>query len=64
MELTETDIKKTSFDDGYHFGKQEMLYFLLNNAKYREVKEGHFCITLDTLQNILKEETDKYGKSK
>jgi len=61
MELTEQNIAVNEFDKGYHFGKQELLYFLLNNAKYRVIKEGDFCITLDTIQNLLREETDKNG---
>jgi len=61
MELTENAIRITEFDKGYNYGKQEMLYFLLNNARYRVIKEGDFVITLDTIQEILKEETDKNG---
>lgn len=68
MRLTETQqeesIRMTEFDKGYHFGRQELFYFLLNNAKYREIKEGEFVITLETLQKLLKEETDKNGTIK
>ena len=61
MELTEQAIITNEFDKGYQYGKQEMLYFLLHNSKFMVIKEGDFCITLDTLQKILKEETDKNG---
>jgi hypothetical protein len=53
----------SEFEKGYHFGKQETLNFLLNNATYRELKDGDFCITLDTITKLLKEEEDKNGKS-
>ena len=64
MELTKQADRVNEFDKGYHFGRQELFYFLLNNAKYRVIKEGEFVITLDTLQNLLKEETDKNGTIK
>jgi hypothetical protein len=53
----------SEFDKGYHFGRQSTLQFLLSNAKYRELKDGDFCITLDTIKNLLKEDEDKNGKS-
>ncbi len=52
------------FDKGYQFGRQEILHSLLNNGKYRAIKEGEFCITFDTLQSILKEEEGRYGQLK
>jgi hypothetical protein len=64
MELTENAMRLNEFDKGYHFGRQELFYFLLNNAKYRVLKEGEFVITLDTIQKLLKEETDKNGSIK
>jgi hypothetical protein len=64
MELTEQAIITNEFDKGYHFGRQELLYFLLSNAKYRELKDDEFCITLDTLMRLQKEEIDKNGNIK
>ena len=61
MELTENTIRMTEFDQGYNFGKQEILYTLIHNSKYVEIRDGDFCITVDTLKKIQKEETDKNG---
>ena len=61
MELTEHAMLTNEFDKGYQFGKQEMLYFLINSSKYIEFKDGDFIITLDTLKSLQKEETDKNG---
>jgi hypothetical protein len=52
----------SEFDQGYHFGRQAAFQFLISNPKYREIREGEFCITLDTIQSLLKEEEDKNGK--
>ena len=60
-EQREQSIITTEFDKGYHFGRQELLYFLLSNAKYRELKDGEFCITLDTLMKLQEEEINKNG---
>jgi hypothetical protein len=52
----------SEFDQGYHLGRQSTLQSLVDNPKYREIKEGEFCITLDTIQSILKDEEDKNGR--
>jgi hypothetical protein len=52
----------SEFTKGYNFGRQATLQFLLTNAKYRELKDGDFCITLDTITKLLKEEEDKNGQ--
>ena len=54
-------MEANTFDTGYHFGRQELLYQLINSSNYKEFKDGEFCIKLDTLQNLLKEETNKNG---
>jgi hypothetical protein len=61
MELTEQAIITNEFDKGYNFGKQEMLYFLIHNPKYSRIRDGEFCISIDTLKSLQKEETDKNG---
>lgn len=60
----ETETVVNEFDKGYNFGKQEMLYFLISNPKYRDFRDGEFCITLDTLRKIQQEETSKNGTLK
>lgn len=61
MELTEQADRVNEFDKGYNFGKQEMLYFLIHNPKYSRIRDGEFCISIDTLKSIQNEEQNKNG---
>lgn len=54
----------SEFEQGRMFGRQELLISILNNSKIRDIKEGDFCISLDSLQNILSEEIRTNGELK
>lgn len=51
----------SEFDQGYHFGRKSAFQFLVDNPKYREIREGELCIKIDTIQELLKNEESKNG---
>jgi len=54
----------SEFEQGQMFGRQELLISIINNGKIRDIKEGNFCISLDSLKNILNEEVRINGELK